>query len=85
MSVGGYSEFEHNNAYFYYKQINGVSQKVRDLRVSGHVLAQEVELVGEVPARDHTALAGARAVRLVAQVPRVRVADVRPLAPHVRH
>lgn len=56
-----------------------------DVRVSGHVLAQELQVVGEVPARDDSPLAGARAVRLVAQVPRVWVADVRPFATHVRH
>lgn len=54
-------------------------------RVSSHVVAQEFEFVGEVPARDHPAAARARARHLVAQVPRVRVADVRPLAPRVRH
>lgn len=54
-------------------------------RVSGHVVAQEVEFVGEVPARDHPAAARARAGHLVSQVPRVRVANVRPLTPRVRH
>lgn len=54
-------------------------------QVGGHVLAQELQLVGEVPARHAAAAARARAVDLVAEVPRVRVAYVGPLAPDVHY
>lgn len=49
------------------------------------MLSEEIKLVGEVPLGDHAAAAGAHTVHLVAQVARVRVADVGPLATHVRH
>lgn len=49
------------------------------------MLPEEGELVGQVPLGDDAAAARARAVQLVAQVPRVRVADVGPLAPHLRY
>lgn len=54
-------------------------------RVGGHVVPEEGELPGQVPAADGAAAARARAAQRVAQVPRVRVAQVGPLAPHLRH
>ena len=41
------------------------------VRVSGHVVAQEGQLVGEVPLGHHAAAPSSHAVQLVAQVPRV--------------